>query len=385
MVDVALQHHVYTSHGGYRTVFVSDDMNPFLLKRLEMLASRLYPKVGGHSILASYCPDGRHMVFTKAFRSGVDHVGRPRACVHTVVVDTSEEEGLLSPAPRKDMFLERAPERSDVPSLRSRMKPTLQTRSVLDAARNLVEPGLHTEPLPRSLLLASVANRRVFVTGDFFELWEALGKVLPIVPRPSRYALCVVTGCGVADLPVDESLPRSTFCCVGDADRPREDAPFISLDPFQAVNMPVENRYSQYVMTQPSRYVLGLVALMERYAPALPLTFDAYSRFINAFRTVEEHAREDGTLDIRDSLPVVLLALKDFVLAGFDSLALDVFNEAAKILAEQYGDRSVLENMDLVRESLSNPVLGSGNKERQVEILRKWITKVVTKGVGGES
>ncbi|MCX7703054.1 MAG: hypothetical protein N2234_02990, partial [Planctomycetota bacterium] len=87
-MEVKLYHHIYTSSGGYKTVYSTKNLPSDILDRLERYSTLVYPRVGGIPFFAIFPISEDKICYSKAFRGGVDHVGRPKACVHNIVLDS---------------------------------------------------------------------------------------------------------------------------------------------------------------------------------------------------------------------------------------------------------------------------------------------------------
>ncbi|MGH7145753.1 MAG: hypothetical protein ACREJ2_16710, partial [Planctomycetota bacterium] len=112
MLSIPLVHHVYSSVGGYKTVYQTQDPAAQRLDKDLVSAANIAYKGGmsatfrgylrfqlpvpplPHSARRSFGPWqmpptvalGNGRWFIKSFPMGTDHVGRPRACVHSIVI-----------------------------------------------------------------------------------------------------------------------------------------------------------------------------------------------------------------------------------------------------------------------------------------------------------
>ncbi|MFH1377395.1 MAG: hypothetical protein ABIH86_01415 [Planctomycetota bacterium] len=79
-------HNVYTSVGGYKTVYVSPEAGAKGADLFDKFSNRVYKRLGKRAIrgIARYA-GGASMHF-KVFHYGSDHVGRPRTCAHLISV-----------------------------------------------------------------------------------------------------------------------------------------------------------------------------------------------------------------------------------------------------------------------------------------------------------
>ena len=78
-MDLQLQHHVFSSVGGYKTLFASRGMPKALRDDLDHFARRVYKRVTGAPIHGVLRFEDGSVCWSKVFRNGADHivVGRP--------------------------------------------------------------------------------------------------------------------------------------------------------------------------------------------------------------------------------------------------------------------------------------------------------------------
>lgn len=90
-MEVGLYHFVYSSLRGYETLYLTPQLKGAMKNVLEALALRLYPKARGGVVITGALrfplggqPGGA--LYLRAFPHGSDRGGRPRSCVHAVLV-----------------------------------------------------------------------------------------------------------------------------------------------------------------------------------------------------------------------------------------------------------------------------------------------------------
>ena len=84
MLPFELFDHVYSSVGGYRTLYAHEVLDEDTLAQLERWA-QLWTELGDKKTQLFSRPFNDYWLFGKVFPAGVDHAGRPRACVHSIL------------------------------------------------------------------------------------------------------------------------------------------------------------------------------------------------------------------------------------------------------------------------------------------------------------
>ncbi|RKY13157.1 MAG: hypothetical protein DRP82_05835 [Planctomycetota bacterium] len=374
-MSVRLKHHIYTSVGGYGTVYADAAIEKLQLERLERLAGMLYPRASGRAFLAFFHFDSKNALYLKVFRSGVDHVGRPKACVHIIL---AEVNGAVPPAPEEGWFLDSAPTQSDIPSLRNRLPKSAERFDIIQTAHLIAQAELTSDPLLSTLILAAISNRPFYIRGDFFLLMRNLAKVMALIPRPSRLRIRVVCPASISQLLVPPNIVMSTFYCVNSETTPPENAAVLSLSPFSAENLPETNAYIDFLKEASPDEVSKLVAILERYAPYEPLTCDAYERLVLAFRNCQDTFTLDGEVDLSKVRPPFLVSLRDFLAAGFEKLVTHVL----ELLIQKVSSESELVSLlTSTKKILCDPTTAQYDRENALDkTIRRLIITLGRRG-----
>lgn len=376
-MEMKLHHHIYTTVGGYRSVYTSEGISPELLALLERYSALTYPKVGGLPIFA-ISPVGRQfLLYSKAFRGGVDHVGRPKACVHNIVVPLTlpSDDGVARiPTLLEDsLFLSHPPEPSDIPYLPSRLKEEAPAEELVTSVEEVVQTGDFLKPTNLALLLAATASQEFFITGGFIALRQRIRTIFPLIPRPSRLLLTLSN----IEAPVDAVFGNrgGILRCIKETSEAPTNAPIIMLDTDTSYNMPAMNRYCTYISESRNRdEIVRLVLLIERYAPRQPLTFDLYPVLIEGFESVKETIDAEGRPEVKHhTIRALMLSLRHFVSCGFYDFVIDALLGVGRFLSRHYDDDSVLANLPQVQHHLKDAEVPLSDKLNQTEILANWV------------
>jgi len=374
-MSVRLKHHIYTSVGGYKTVYADPAIEKLQLERLETLAGTLYPHASGKPFMAFFHLDSQNALYLKVFRSGVDHVGRPNACVHIIL---AEVNGAVPPTPQEGWFLDSAPTQSDIPSLRNRLPNAAPRFDIIQTAHLTAQAELTSDPLLSTLVLAAISNRPFYILGAFLPLMQNLTKVMALIPRPSRLRIHVVYPPSISQWLVPSNIVMSTFYCVNSQTTPPENAAVVSLSPFSAKNLPETNAYINFIKEASPDEVSKLVAILERYAPYEPLTCDAYERLVFAFRNCQDTFTFDGEIDISKARPSFLVSLRDFLAAGFEKLVARVL----ELLSQKISSNPELTSLLVsTRAILSDPTTAQYDRENALDkTIRRLIIALGRRG-----
>lgn len=380
-MSVKLKHHIYTSVGGYKTVYADSDIDKSQLERLEKIAKSVYPHVGGKPFLAFFHLDDHNAVYLKVFRSGVDHVGRPKAFVHTVAVRV---DGVVPPKPEPDWFIDRDLTQSDIPMLKSRLTTVVPGYDIIQTAHLTTQAELLSNPLLETLLLAAISNRPFYLFGDFFKLMEQLTKISALIPRPSRIRLYVLCPHTVAKWLLPKNSVMTAFLCLKDGQQNlSENASVISLSPFFARNLPYQGSnskvpYLNFLKRADPDAVAKLIALFERFAPSEPLTFDAYFHLIPAFENCQDMFSFEGDVKTDGIQPSLLLSLQGFLAAGFYKLIIHILDLlAAKVNSEPELARLVL----TAKKAVTDPTTEHYDRENILDkVVRRLMITISRRG-----
>ena len=359
-MPLRLSHYVYSSLGGYRTLYSSSDMPRNQVSDLEALARNIYRPAQSHDIFAWLRPDDGHVCVMKAFQNGTDHAGRRRSCVHAVVFAASDAAGswFFSPLSVPDsVFL--SPE-SSLQSLPNQLVPECE----LPPPASFDPPkGLSRERLTALLsVMASPGTTAVVLdrTGSALRTVRALSWVLP----PSVRETLTVSAPLV--LPAVEGIPRPRIAILpcrdphdalparkraGQLTAPELPAPGWPDDaarPDVVLNFPdgaedpgvPYDVYAEFVASNLAdergrARVRKLVELIERQPPRPELTQGRYWHLLEGFGKVEP-CLERGVVDVRRAPKRSLSAVGDFARAGMAGAALDILESIVSFAVEGY-------------------------------------------------
>ena len=80
-MQIDLHHHVFSSDGGYKTLFASSGLPKVLVDELESFSRRAYTRLKGPPIRPTLRLRDGSLCESRIFSAGADHTGRPRTCV----------------------------------------------------------------------------------------------------------------------------------------------------------------------------------------------------------------------------------------------------------------------------------------------------------------
>lgn len=341
-MPLRLSHYVYSSLGGYRTLYTSSDMPQKQVSALEALARTIYRPAQSRDIFAWLRPDDGRVCVVKAFQNGTDHAGRRRSCVHAVVFAASDAAGswFFSPFSVPDsVFL--SPE-SSLQSLPNQLVPECE----LPPPASFDPPkGLSRERLTALLsVMASPGTTAVVLdrTGSALRTVRALSWVLP----PSVRRTLTVSAFLV--LPAVEGIPRPRIAIVSCRDPRDARIPHAAPKPDVVLNFPdgaedpgvPYDVYAEFVAANLAdergrARVRKLVELIERQPPSAEPTQGRYWHLLEGFGKVEP-CLERGVVDVRRAPKRSLSAVGDFARAGMAGAALDILESIVSYAVEGY-------------------------------------------------
>lgn len=194
MNEFSVQHHVFSSDGGYRTTFASPELTPSAIRRLEILAGAAQ---GAHSSGASFSSlsfDEAQLVASCTFVHGADHVGRRRLCTHSIVIPDAlaSHEAFNGAAPAANLFMTpEVPAERPGPYLAPQWP--LLDEGALNEARRQALVGLdgHNQAILAGLYAPS---RTLVIAGEPGDCHRRLGSAAWLLPREIRRNLFFRTG-----------------------------------------------------------------------------------------------------------------------------------------------------------------------------------------------
>lgn len=107
MSEVRVQHHVFSSDGGYRTTYASPDLAPKTVEMLETTAAAEHTVFSAGPAHSCFRLGNEHLVVSRTFVHGADHVGRRRLCSHSIVLPNAVRrlEGFNAADPPLALFM----------------------------------------------------------------------------------------------------------------------------------------------------------------------------------------------------------------------------------------------------------------------------------------
>ena len=73
---IPLDHYVYSSMGGYKTLYASPSIPKELSRSLEELSVHIYRLADKHDVFACFRPDEQTVCLVRAFQNRTDHASR---------------------------------------------------------------------------------------------------------------------------------------------------------------------------------------------------------------------------------------------------------------------------------------------------------------------
>jgi len=336
-MSLRLSHYVYSSLGGYRTLYSSSDIPKKQVSALEALARNIYRPAQSHDVFAWLRLHEGRVCVVKAFQNGTDHAGRRRSCVHAVVFAASDAAGswFFSPLSVPDtVFL--SPE-SSLQSLPNQLVPECE----LPPPVSFDPPkGLSRERLTALLsVMASPGTTAVVLdrTGGALRTVRALSWVLP----PSVRGHLTVSASLV--FPAVKGVPRPRIAILPGRDArvpddvPKPDVVLNFPDGAEDPGVPYDV-YAEYVASNLAdergrARVRKLVELIERQPPGPELTQGRYWHLLEGFGKVEP-CIERGVVDVRRAPKRSLAAVGSFARAGMPGAALDILESIVSYAVE---------------------------------------------------
>ncbi len=368
MVRLELKHHVYSSIEGYQSIFASKGLPQEVIERVEECSRLLYPRLYGPGTRSMF-PVCGYFCHSRVFRYGLDHVGRPRTCVHNILVDLSLQDSSLDPyglgpqaflspdVPDQDIGYELA-EAYNWPTTRETMSERVQyLLGNAEAARCF--------PAVLSLLQFGQPWVLRARSQEGFDLVSSVGAFLPPV---LQRRLAIVSGTKLANAQVTVLSPSTDLESI--------DAEWTLDYPADPARLPGCSEYAaliaEYLFNRQDLATLHLIHdFLATYEESERDQYAALDRFAKVFRATERYIdREYGGLQIdAHSLETFISAVPELHLAGFSRLAESVLDWCFDHLNQSKDLRKIAEGLKLLRKSLEAEPLSS----RDVSSLRRMI------------
>jgi len=352
-MELRLSHYVYSSLGGYRTLYVSPTMPRDLVRPLEGLAKQIYRTAARRQVLGWLRPSDEVAILVKAFQNGTDHAGRPRTCVHAAAIALADAAGFpffsLLALP-EDVFL---PPDAQLQSLESQLRPTI---NLSDPSGFWPSGSLPRESVAALMSLMLVPGLNALVVDHGGETLATLRALAWMCPSRVRRTLTVMVGAPL--VPVDGIGGARIVVMPADAkaDSPAQHDVMLNFPDETGRAATMANSYAVYIASnlggEKGRAVnKSLVGLLERYPPQYELTQVHYTHLVMGFGKVERNVTPDGGFDFKSEPFACLSAVRDFALAGIPELAHYILEAVASKASSQYGldDSSVRPALGKIR------------------------------------
>ncbi len=329
---VELEHHVYSSLQGYRTLYASPRLSPEVAARAEETARALYHSVGTRPQRGFYRPAPGTSAALRAFPCGTDHAGRPRTCVHTVLLrdEAARAIPMFNPlAIPEDLFLREVEDPQDLGGdVRRSWDPPADPSPIAlwKQSAGKIRPGTLEMLVP--ILLETKRAATVFDPRD--EAFDIAAVLAYALPPSVRRALTFLSR-GPSPAPAGFRLQ---FAAVRTA---VHDQIFVDFERFQSANDPERNAYSDFViesLRSPDRAAdaFRLAAALERHEPDRTFAALGYLDLVEAFRSCRDIFQDDGGIAIRAKCLEAAEAIPRFVQADCLHLARAVGVAAGEVI-----------------------------------------------------
>ena len=347
-MEIAIGHHVYSSLGGYKTLYATPGAPAESIANAEDIARRLYRIVGSRPQRAFYHVSAGIYGAVRGFPFGTDHAGRARTCVHTVLFtgDDLAKVPWFNPFTiPDDLFL--PADLEDIQYVRFNLK---ETWVIPDEP---FDPALHgnrfgpsiPEPVLRMLVSAMLDPRATIVLNrreNAFELAQVLVTALPAgLRRRMTYldrAILQPTSPPVFRLNFFANDPDPSILA--------GDEILIDFNRGESHNDAVRTAYADFVLSclapggNPSN-AWRLACLLERYEPDLAFESSLQVRtLLETYRKGTLLFRPDGTFDVSQGPADANEAVAALLPAGCRRLAYAMLRDVGALVEAKYPDKA---------------------------------------------
>jgi hypothetical protein len=344
-MEIAVGHHVYSSMGGYKTLYATPGAPAEAIAAAEDLARRLYRVVGSRPQRAfSRVTDGLFGAL-RGFAMGTDHAGRPRTCVHTVFF--AEEDLARIPwfnpfSIPDDLFL--PADLEDLQYLRFNLKETWVVGDTEDAGAAWARWGRGIPEVALRMLVptmldpkavAIVLNRR----DTSFDMARALAYTLPPLLRRRL---------GYLDHAVLYPTPfhLNFFANDPDASVLAGDEVLLDLNRCESRNDPLRNPYADFVIAalapggNPAP-LWCIVGALEKFDAAFVFSNNLHcTNVLSAFRRFAPLFKPDGALTAAAAPLEAGDAVLEFMGLGLKGLAYALLRDLSAVVEAKVPDQA---------------------------------------------
>ncbi len=338
-VPIRLQHHVYSSLQGYRTLFCSPGVPEQTRQLLDELARKCQRVCVGGEVSGFFGIGGGQVCFVRGRPNGVDHVGRARVCIHTVLLAETDLEKVPTFSPfalPAEIFVDAA---ADLQYVANQLAPVWNWEDSPENSLGRRVENLPEEQVVRILLplLWKDGSVNCLVEGSLAA--PALETVSHLMPPSSRRKMNYLRA---AYIPEGGIPVPCRFFILEEAPAGIEDDPESTLVDFSrwvTTHLPPVGRVARQILeqlydTDRAKDVIRLCALVERSAPEID--FDEYRmlQFADGYRHIRSAAQEDGRIEGEIPPAEAARAAVSFMRAGCLSLSVDMLQRAVSALTE---------------------------------------------------
>jgi hypothetical protein len=349
MVEIPLRHHVYSSLRGYRTIYCSPEIPAETRTLLDETARKCQrPASGGLSAFVSL--GGGLAGAIRGFPHGVDHVGRPRVCVHTVIV--AEEQlariPLFTPgAFPPELFMNDGMDlQYAANSLRSAwILKEAPLASAMSRLQELPEPSVVRLLLP---VLLTEGRTEYVVDGNRSEVARAFDVVSLLLPPTRRRRLGFFRGVTAPEGGLPTSCP---LYLLHEAPPEALGDPEVTLIDFARgvhENLPPVTHFAKALLELQEKGKVASLAkisvLAERYAQEVEFNDHMLGQFADAAVHAAKLVGADGSMLPAIDAVAVARAAPGFARAGCARLTAIFLHAAAKMLAPS--DQGLLKRIE---------------------------------------
>lgn len=347
MKELALQHHIYSSLGGYKTLFASKRLPDTLVKRLDRYSTETYDKIPQNCPREIFFTDEGFIILSKKFVNGSDHVGRTRSCVHNVVIHLKDLQHLnfFNPFMIPDSVF--IPDDANLQHLQKYIQRAylVEDGEFVDIIREISEMNA-PQDLLRNLMAGLLSGKSTcIIRGASRKTINLLEKIVVFLPPALRNHISLIAFFPLKQYIVSLKNNVAVVLLSKDDDIERliaENFAVIDLVDKKTYNYPTQNEYVEFVMNAISgdgqmAEVVKLLKVLEKYRIKTVLTPEYYEMFIKAYRNISDSFTPGGNIDVSSNPSECIDSVLGFYRTGYWNIALDIIEKCfQQIIQNRY-------------------------------------------------